>query len=468
MKKIFSIMLACLLVASMLVGCGGGSGSTTEAAKTEEAKTEAAKTEAAKTEEAKTEEAKTEGEGGKSEFAGTTIEIELSWMDERLNTLKATVIEPFIEETGINIDLITPGLDYETVMKTRMGANDLPDIWETHGWSIQRYKEYLLPLNDYDWIEDAMTDTAYGVIRDTDGKFYCLMINAGCTGIMFNRDTCAACGVDPYNLRTIAQWEEAMQKAIDNGYIGCYVGGNDTGNMGGFLNVVFPSLQTDVGCANNQKEALLNGTYDWDTDGREPFELIADWTQRGFFNPNVLTATTEEAQTALGKGEAMFIVRGIDNMQMAREYVPGCNVGCAPSPNSGTGNPTFKVGEGFTYAIWKDTKNLGACLEWMKYVIRPEVAQKIGEAGGAATMTIKGAKLENNYIFDEWEYTHEVMGQENIAYDNIFDRKYFPSGMWGTMGDACGYAFGDPTENGVKKAVECMKEQYEILMNPEE
>ena len=463
MKKILSILLACILVASMLVGCGGGTPATTEAAKTEEAKTEA-QTEAAKTEEAQTE-AQTEG---KSDLAGTTIEMELGWMDEPLNMLKANVIEPFIEETGINIDLITPGTDYEKVMKTRMGSNDLPDIWETHGWSLQRYADYLLPLNDYDWIEDAMTETAYGVIRDTDGQFYCLMVTAGCSAVEFNRDTCEACGVDPYALRTIAQWEEAMQKAVDNGYIGCYVGGNDIGNMGGFLDVVFPSLQTDVGCANNQVDALLDGTYDWDTDGREPFELIADWTARGFFNDNVLTATTEEAQTAVGEGRSMFIVRGINNMQMARQYVPGCNVGCAPMPNSGDGNPTFKVGEGSTFGIWKDTQKLDACLEWMKYCIRPEVAQKIGEAGGAATMTIKGSRLVDNYVFDEFEYCHEVMGAENIAYDNIFDRKYFPSGMWGPMGDASAYVFGDPTEKGIDKAVSYMKEQYEILMNPEE
>ena len=155
MKKILSILLACILVASMLVGCGGGTPATTEAAKTEEAKTEA-QTEAAKTEEAQTE-AQTEG---KSDLAGTTIEMELGWMDEPLNMLKANVIEPFIEETGINIDLITPGTDYEKVMKTRMGSNDLPDIWETHGWSIQRYKDFLMPLNQFDWIEDAMTETA--------------------------------------------------------------------------------------------------------------------------------------------------------------------------------------------------------------------------------------------------------------------------------------------------------------------
>ena len=42
----------------------------------------------------------------------------------------------FTEETGINVEFSAPGSNYEELMKTKMAANDFPDIWTTNGWSV--------------------------------------------------------------------------------------------------------------------------------------------------------------------------------------------------------------------------------------------------------------------------------------------------------------------------------------------
>ena len=425
-KRIFAMILAGILAVSMLSGCGGSDSS------------------------------------GSKKLKGKEIEMEIGWTDEPLNQFKTLVIEPFEKETGVKINLIAPGADYETVMKTRMGSGDLPDIWETHGWSLQRYSEFLLPLSKYSDIKDSMQDSAFGVIQNDEGEFYGACVTASLAGVMFNYDTLEKCGIDPYDLNRMDKFEEALQIAKDNGFIPLYIGANDTSNAAGFLNVVFPSLQTDVGCANNQVKALLDGSYDWETDGKQPFELLAKWMNNGWINENALTATTEEMQTALGKGECAFICRGINNITMARNYVPDCRVGILPNPNSGTGAPTYKVGEGTCFGVWKDTKVLDACLAWIRYVCTPEVCAIIADIGGT-TPSIKDTKLEGSYAYDEYLKTAAALPA--VAYDNIFDRKYFPSGMWGTMGDAACYVLDDPSEAGIEKAKEAMKEQYLLLMN---
>lgn len=45
-------------------------------------------------------------------------------------------------------------------------------------------------------------------------------------------------------------------------------------------------------------------------------------------------------------------------------------------------------------------------------------------------------------------------------YDNVFDRQYFPSGMWSVMSEATTGIALDPSENGVKSAVSLLEENY--------
>jgi raffinose/stachyose/melibiose transport system substrate-binding protein len=39
------------------------------------------------------------------------------------------------ENPGINIDFSAPGSEYEHLMKLKMDAKDMPDVFSTHGWA---------------------------------------------------------------------------------------------------------------------------------------------------------------------------------------------------------------------------------------------------------------------------------------------------------------------------------------------
>ena len=45
-----------------------------------------------------------------------------------------------------------------------------------------------------------------------------------------------------------------------------------------------------------------------------------------------------------------------------------------------------------------------------------------------------------------------------MQYDNLFDRKFFPSGMWGIMADSMGMLLDNPDD--VAPAVEYLRDNY--------
>lgn len=129
-----------------------------------------------------------DGQAAASDFSGRTIEIATYLSGETLDAYKK-VIADFENETGVKVTLDEYGEDYESTMKTRMASNDLPDIFETHGWSLIRYKEYLTDLSGEPWAKD-LNKAALGVIQDTDGKLYTLMAAGSCLGTAVNMKVC--------------------------------------------------------------------------------------------------------------------------------------------------------------------------------------------------------------------------------------------------------------------------------------
>ena len=102
-----------------------------------------------------------------------TIEVAVNYTDAQLETFSA-LIDKFTEETGIKVELVTPGSDFETQLKTMMASNQLPDVWTTHGWSLNRYSGYLKPVNDQEWFGTIDTNALGGVMADENGTFYAL------------------------------------------------------------------------------------------------------------------------------------------------------------------------------------------------------------------------------------------------------------------------------------------------------
>lgn len=447
LRKISALALAGMLV---LAGCGSSSGN--QASETQNPGTQAESTQSAgnQTQETKGDE--------NQQAPGGTLEVAADMSDIRLENFK-TILEGFEKETGIKVELTAPGTDYETIMKTRMASNDLPDVWTTHGWSVMRYSDYLRVLNDQPWF-DSVTDDALGVVADAEGSIYVLPASIGVSAIMYNADVLKDAGVKPEDIHTIADFEEACSKIKAIGITPIFVGGKDVSNGAGFLNTcLFPMMLTNEGAAYPSAQALTDGTFDWQESGTVVMQKFADYVAAGYVNENYTTADTMEMQTALGEGRCAFIVRGTLHLASAKTYVPDANLGILPVPSyKEDGKSMFQVGESLCIGVWKDTKNEEAALKLLDYIATKDVIPSICETEGSVP-GLKGIELKDSYATDAYLKGVEQF-EGNLTFDNVFDRKYFPSGMWSVMGEAATEIAMDPTEKGVAAAVKMLEENY--------
>lgn len=393
---------------------------------------------------------------GASALAAETIEVETTYTDTNLAVL-TEIADAFTAETGIEVEIVAPGSEYENVMKIRMGSGDLPDVWETHGWAVKRYSKFLAPLNDEAFIS-RMDPSAAAIVTDAEGNIYASCMTLSMGGCIYNIDVLEAAGVDPTKIHSLQDFYDACEKIKAIGKVPVYVGGKESGNGAGFFAAIASAMLTATGSKYDQGAALLDGTFDWETYGTAVMNEVAYMVNQGYINTDFTTADTVTQCTAVGAGECGFLWRHAQNITWAREYVPDANLGFMPYPSYTGEAMAFMSGENYSLGINKDSEHYDAAVKYVEFCSRPENVEKmcrtLGALPGYADVSVEG------------DYTIEVFrkAQSNFAdvteYTNLFDRQYFPNGMWGTMGETITMVVMDPTEKGIAAAVDYCKTAY--------
>ncbi len=365
--------------------------------------------------------------GGGSSSNGSAGDVELTFMTnvvgEKANALEAA-LKGFEEETGYKVEFSAPGSSYEELMKTKMSSNEMPDVFTTHGWSVARYSDYLMPVNDMEFAS-RISDQIKPVITDSEGKMYVLPVDADIAGIIYNVDVLKAAGVDPDSIKTWDDFTAACETIKNSGVTPLHIGGKDTWTIGQFFDWVAPSFYvTDE--ANSKAEELKSGTFDsaiW----CEVAQLMSDWTEAGYFNADVLTADYNSDMEALATGTAAFGFYGPSSMVDIYNKNADANVGMMPIPAAHEGDePTLIAGEDVAVGIWKDTKYPEAAQELLEYLARPEVCAEISKAAGNSA-GLSDVEVE---LGDIKTYFDKYKTVETFPY---FDREYLPSGLWDVM-----------------------------------
>lgn len=453
MGKLLAILLAAGMMGTMLAGCGNREEAAPPAEETPQETTEEEKQEtSADTPDEETGDTETVDT---SEGASGKISMAITYTDNNLEEFKK-IISGFEEESGVTVELITPGGDYESVLKTMMASNTLPDVFMTHGWSLRRYSEYLQPVNGQPWF-DSMDKSLEPIMADEDGNVYALCVSTSVSGVYFNGDALKKAGIeDPYSIVTWKDFEDACEKAKAAGLVPIAVGGGSgSSQFSSIFGGIAPTLWTDEGAKYDLKDALLDGSFDSDTYVTEMYEMIAGWLQKGYFNEDCLTLDFDGASRMLGSGDAAFMLRG--PLTVAHESFPDADCGILPELASVDGaKPSFRLGEGNAYGVWKDTGNADACWALLDYLARPENVAKICSLG-TDYPAIEGVEAIDAFGYGIYTKAVEAYG-DNLQYDNLFDRKYQPSGMWSILGDSLSMIFENPDD--VQPAVEVYKAGY--------
>ena len=125
------------------------------------------------------------------------------------------------------------------------------------------------------------------------------------------------------------------------------------------------------------------------------------------------------------------------------------------------------IGEGASFGIWKDTEYADECKQFLEYLARPEVAVKIVQIDGGipALTTIELDETDKAAYTTNAFKEAQTQFDEDLTYDNFFDREYLPSGMWSVMADSVStlLADGDP-EGSMDEAIMMVADNYNDLM----
>lgn len=395
-------------------------------------------------------------EGGEADLSGKEIEIATYLTGDTLEAYKG-VIADFEDSTGVKVTLDEYGDDYESTMKTRMASNDLPDIFETHGWSLIRYKEYLTDLSGEEWAKD-LNDAALGVIRDTDGKIYTLMTTGSCLGTAVNMDVCEAAGVDPWQIETWEDFNAACDKIKEAGYTPI---ANYFTSAGALANAVGSWLNYE-GETYDLSEAMLDGSWDW-----KEYEVVLDylqtWFDNGYLYEDCGTISQTDAIERCAQNDCAFVV-GIGTSYQAAVTAqnPDVTMAMIPICASEEGGARFcGIGEGASFGIWKDTEEMDVCKAFLNYVA--ENADPINAAAGEiSTLPSETTKSYGMQMMEEMEEHFP-----DVFYDNLWDRKYMPNGMWSVFEVAAGMFCEDQSDENKQKVIDYLKENYSDLYETE-
>ena len=187
------------------------------------------------------------------------------------------------------------------------------------------------------------------------------------------------------------------------------------------------------------------------------FEILAqELALRDMDDPPITPENYDEIMARMDAYLGEFEQHGTDNITVARQYYPDANMGVLPLPSSADGAPSFRVGEGDAWGVWKDTENEAACWALLDYLARPEVGSKWATVSGALP-TVEGADAADVYTLNCYKQAVEDCNGK-VQYDNLFDRKFFPSGMWGIMADSMSKMLSNPDD--VTEAVEYLRDNY--------
>lgn len=413
MKKTFLSVAAMMLTISVVfMGCSSrpSSGTTTT-------DSPAATTKPTTTTAASTPDAKPSGDKIKLTVYSTISELPNQEM------MKGIAADFTKENPNVAVEFQFPGAEYENILKVKMAANDLPDVFDTHGWAIIRYGKYLADLRNEPWAKD-MTETIKPVVTDKDGKVEALVMSEAKDGISYNAEI-----LEKYSITPPKTFDELMAaadkiKTSSNGAVTpFFMSGVDNGMIGGFSDLYATSMY--ISPSTNDAKTLLDGTFDWNK-WTPLAQKLQDMSKKGYINKDVLTAKYSDMPQLFAQGKVAFVFGAPSFADEVYKYNKAAKIGIAPLTSMVAGDSqSFSGGERYTMGAWKDGKHLAESKKLIAFFAKPANMSKIANA------TKLPAGLKN--IESKHEFSEYYKQFENIRVFPYFDRVYLPNGMWDVM-----------------------------------
>lgn len=347
-----------------------------------------------------------------------------STADKPVQEVYKQIASDFIKENPeADVDLQFPGTEYENMMKIKMAANDLPDIFDTHGWAIIRYGKYLADLKDQPWVPQ-MTDTIKDVVTDKGGKVHALVLSEAKDGLTYNADLLKKYSIEPpKTFDELMAAAEKLKTESKGEVTPFYFSGIDDWMIGQFFDYFATSLL--ISPKQNEGQNLLDNKMDWNKWNVLPDKFL-EMSKKGYINKDVLTAKYSDLPQLFSQGKVAFTLLGPSFADEVHKIKADLKIGFMPVPSMVAGDePNFSGGERLTMGAWKDSKNLELSKKLIAFYAKPDNMAKFANVTKLPP-GLKGVTAKH-------EFTEYYDKYASIRVFPYFDRVYLPNGMWDVL-----------------------------------
>ena len=403
-KRLLSVLLCTAMVASMLIGCGGG---TEEAPAEDSAATEVT------------------GEFDWKNYEGTTINV----MFNEHNYSKAVIakLAEFEELTGITVEYTsTPETNYFDKLNTALSSRSgNPDVYMTGAYQVWEYAPagYMEPLEDYlsnpaltsaDYNEDDFMDGVYDALKWDlqaghkvgEGSQWALPMGWELNNLSYNKRVFEEKGLEcPTTTDELLETAQALQGFNGEGSYGIAIRGiRDWGT-------IHPGYMSLFATWGAEDFAIEDGKLVCKLDSEEAIAMTEYWVElaKTGSSDQWSTYTWVQCGVDLGAGKAAMMFDAtsnayFNNFEGASEESGNIAWGGVPLPEGVTEmKSNLWV---WSLAMNADSQNKEAAWFFMQYFTSPDYMLWAGTEGASPD-------TPRQSVFDSEEYQATVGSANN-------------------------------------------------------
>ncbi len=375
MKKILSILLACIFISSIISGCGSQNGTTDQSTST------AAVSNAASTTNSETQSA----EPVKISF--------LSKASSRAEIFK-TVVDNFNNANpDIIVEFESPAQNTDTVLQSRLATNNPPDL-TTH-ITGQGTKPFVEGNQIIDVTNEAFMQKIIPAVRDMmkyDGKNYCIPLDCQAFGVYYNKQLFQKAGIQEFP-KTFDELSNAVGKLKDAGIVPFSQSLVDDYIMGQVVDIGGSPLLT--GLITGKLDAFQKGDFTFAGPEMESTLNVTDLILKNL-GKNEDKADTSKQYSDFASGKAAMMVDGSWALMQLRELNKDLDADFAVLPVSNNAEESkFPVFYALSLNVMTG-KNMDAVSKFVDYLLDPKANSVYYDSIGVPTAVAdaKDAKID--------------------------------------------------------------------------
>ena len=366
--------------------------------------------------------------GGRDGGDAPVIEIAHDSSDDARVTVYQEVFQQLVDEynqkNGTQYILnYVPGQEKD-IINTRMSSNDKPDVFSLDSPAdVNQYAQegLLFDLTSYAdaerW-EDNIFDWAYDLSKVND-KVVTLPYGYEGMVLWYNKAIMNELGLNPANINTLGEFEAAMEKAADSGYIPVMLGTQDQPwSQEWYLSILYSYTGRDL------LKETIEGRHSWNNAAfKSTVELYKSWHDKGFLaDGKSYVLTIDDAINAFSNGKALFKVEGTWApywiLPLDEEYQNKIGVMLHPAVNE-TEQPHMPLAVGGMWCVSADTQHADLAAYILSSLLRQEFQGRFIQTGmDIAPIKIDAAQFSGLLPFVEemWSIVNGALAEGSFGY----------------------------------------------------